>query len=190
MATENQEVEENLDLPEVQEGEDDTTDYKAEAIKLREKAIAQRERTKELKAQLKTFTEKKVEAKLENKSESNDLDSGQKALMVAYGLKTKAEQALAQAYKLRTGDDVDTLMEDDIFQGKLAKLRETAASSQASAATAGGRTSAPAQDSVDFHLEKYESGQVKLEDMPFEMREQVLEKALKKQANASKFVFN
>src|ERR1700752_1822811 len=47
------EVEENLDLPEVKEGQEDTTDWKAEAQKLREKAIAQRERTKSLKDQLK-----------------------------------------------------------------------------------------------------------------------------------------
>lgn len=45
-------VEESLDLPEVIEGEEDTTDYKAEALKLRDKAIAQRERTKVLKREI------------------------------------------------------------------------------------------------------------------------------------------
>ena len=43
------EVEETLDLPVVNEGEDDTTDWKAEATKLQNKAISQRERTKTLK---------------------------------------------------------------------------------------------------------------------------------------------
>ena len=63
MADENQkneEVEETLDLPEVQEGEEDTTDWKSEAQKLREKAIAQRERTKALKEQLKEAKEKEL----------------------------------------------------------------------------------------------------------------------------------
>lgn len=45
-------VEENLDLPEVTEGEEDATDWKAEAQKLQNKAIAQRERTKALKKEL------------------------------------------------------------------------------------------------------------------------------------------
>ena len=55
METKNEEVvevEENLDLPAVDEGEDDTTDWKAEAEKLQHKAISQRERTKTLKKEL------------------------------------------------------------------------------------------------------------------------------------------
>src|SRR3990167_11190875 len=47
-----EEVEEILDLPEIKEGEDDTTDWKAEAEKLQHKAISQRERTKTIKKEL------------------------------------------------------------------------------------------------------------------------------------------
>src|SRR3990167_4304082 len=53
------EVEENLDLPEVKEGEEDTTDWKAEATKLKEKAIRQRETTKTLKQQVKDLEQYK-----------------------------------------------------------------------------------------------------------------------------------
>lgn len=55
MATNNEdevEVEESLDLPVVEEGEEDLTDWKVEAQKLRDKAIASKERAKSLRDKL------------------------------------------------------------------------------------------------------------------------------------------
>ena len=69
-----EEVEVNLDLPEIKEGEEDTTDWKAEATKLREKAIAQRERTKALKDQLKALTPAEKRAEInQSKPDENQL---------------------------------------------------------------------------------------------------------------------
>jgi len=185
------EVEENLDLPEVKEGETDTTDWKAEAETLREKAIKQRERTKELKAQLKALTpaEKKAEAKSENKSESRDLDSGDKALLVAYGVKGSDEIALAKAFMQRTGEDIDTLIGDDIFQAKLGALREAKASQKAIPSGTKRSVTSP-KDSVDYHLEKYENGSMQLSEMPFSMRAKVLDAKMKKIKDENTFNFS
>ena len=81
------EVEENLDLPETKEGEEDTTDWKAEAQKLREKAIGQRERTKTLNAKIKELETKVPKAEPENKpAQSNEPDYGKMAYLHARGL--------------------------------------------------------------------------------------------------------
>lgn len=85
MAEEKNEVEESLDLPEVKEGEEDATDWKAEAQKLRDKAIAQRERTKAIKAELKE-AKSKLEAKPEPAPQSNEPDYGKLAYLHARGL--------------------------------------------------------------------------------------------------------
>lgn len=69
--------EENLDLPQVKEGEEDTTDWKAEATKLREKAIAQRERTKTLREQVKKYEEEKAKPP----ETSNEPDYGRIAFL-------------------------------------------------------------------------------------------------------------
>lgn len=79
MEKENQEgveVEENFDLPEVKEGEEDTTDWKAETQKLREKAISQRERTKTLKQELKD-AKKAVEIVASTKDVSKPTKTGE-----------------------------------------------------------------------------------------------------------------
>jgi hypothetical protein len=179
------EVEETLDLPEeTKEGEEDTTDWKAEAQKLQAKAIKQRESTKELKARLKELTpaEKKAEAK------SGDLDNGQKALLVAYGVKGPDEIALAKSWMQRTGDDIDVLIGDDIFTAKLNALREAKATQQAIPSGTKRSTNSP-KDSVDYHLEKYENGTMPLNEMDFEMRSKVLTAKLEKDKKASKFNF-
>lgn len=181
-------VEEALDLPaDAGEGEEDTTDWKAEAQKLQAKAIKQREATKELKAKLKELTpaEKKVEA---DQAKSNELDSGSKALLVAYGIKGKDEHTLAQDYMRRTGQDVDSLVEDDIFQAKLGKLREAKATAQATP-TATKRSTGSTKDDVDYWSEKYQSGTA-LNEIPDHLQMKVLNARLEKEKQTSKFTKN
>ena len=76
MIQENQEqevVEENFDLPQVEEGQEDSTDWKVEAEKLKEKAIRQRENTKSLKAQIKELEKPKPQDKKEEKKSDTEL---------------------------------------------------------------------------------------------------------------------
>lgn len=181
-------VEETLDLPaEAAEGEADTTDWKAEAQKLQAKAIKQREATKELKAKLKEFAPevKKPEAP---QAKSDELDSGSKALLVAYGIKGKDEIALAQSYMQRTGEDIDTVIEDDIFQAKLSKLREVKASTLA-VPGATKRSGSGAKDDLDYWSEKYESGTA-LNDIPDNLQMKVLNAKLDRDKQTSKFTKN
>ncbi len=181
------EVEEALDLPEVEEGQEDTTDWKAEAKSLQAKAIKQRENTKALKAKIKELTpaEKKAEA---NQAQSNELDSGSKALLVAYGIKGKDEIALAQSYMQRTGEDIDAVVEDDIFQAKLSKLREAKATAQAVPSGTKRPGSTP-KDDVDFWSEKYNSG-TPLNEIPENLQMKVLNAKIDSEKKSSRFTKN
>lgn len=174
------EVEEVLDLPEIAEGEEDTTDWKAEAKKLQEKAIKQRERTKELKAKLKEQTpaEKKAEAKLENKP-SGELDSGQIALLRVDGIKGTEELALVKEY-LASGKELLDVMENKHFINDLADLREAKASKDA--IPSGTKRSAPVtRDNVEFWANK------PFDEVPSEMKQKVLNAKLKSQGEGGKF---
>lgn len=185
-----QDVVAETETEEVEEVEEtDTTDWKAEALKAQ--GIAKR---------LKTKLEKARETKSETKPEkaeaqttvkkSEDLDYGQKAYLKSMlDIKGADELALVRQWKDRTGDELDSLVEDEIFLAKLGKLREAKATAQA-VPSGSKRATVPVKDSVDYHLEKYESGQMKLSEMPFDMRKQVLEKALAKKTANDKFVFN
>lgn len=181
-------VEETLDLPaDAAEGEEDTTDWKAEAKKLQEKAIKQRESTKALKAKIKELTpaEKKAEAA---QAQSSELDAGSKALLVAYGIKGKDELALAQSYMQRTGEDIDAVIEDDIFQAKLSKLREAKATAQA-VPSATKRSGNGTKDDLDYWGEKYASG-TPLNDIPENLQMKVLNARLDREKQTSKFTKN
>jgi len=143
---------------------------------------------KELKDLRKSAKESKETKETPEKTEPNELSSGDKALLVAYGVKGKEEQALAQSYMRRTGDDIDSLIEDDIFQAKLAKLREAKAS-QIATPSGTKRSTVSTKDDVDYHVEQHLSGKMKLEDMPFEMRTKVVNKMVEDRQREQNFNF-
>ncbi len=177
-------VEETLDLPTVVDGEEDLTDWKAEATKLQEKAIKQRQATKELKAKLKELTpaEKKQET---IQAKSGELDNGDKALLVAYGVKTPDEIALAKTWMKRTGDDIDVMISDDIFNAKLTALRE--ARDVAKATPSGSkRTGNTVKDTAEYWTQKYLDG-TELNELPREFRMKAIQAKTKGQANGKMF---
>lgn len=74
------------------------------------------------------------EAKPDVKSDAskpNELDYGQKAFLKTYGIQGSDELALVKTFQSRTGDDLDTIVSDDIFQGKLNALRQARESANA-----------------------------------------------------------
>lgn len=179
------EVEENLELPqEVEEGQEDTTDWKAEAKKLQEKAIKQREKTKELKAKVKELTpaEKKAEANTEKKS--GDLDSGQLALLRTDGIKGKEEIALVKEY-LASGKDLLDIMENKHFLNDLSDLREAKATMEATP-TGTNRTAGSSKNTVEYWSEKYSNGTSLLE-VPQQFRDKVLDARVTKEKDSSMF---
>ena len=121
------EVEENLDLPEVQEGEDDTTDWKAEAQKLRDKAISQRERTKTLKKDL-ADARKAVGVVAGSKEtpsqpKTGELDETQLDYLDLKGITDSEDIAVIQKVIQKTGQTVREALKDEYVITKLASLK-------------------------------------------------------------------
>lgn len=190
MSDKNQEaeVEEALDLPEeTKEGEEDTTDWKAEARKLQEKAIKQRERTKELKSQLKALTpaEKKQEA---DQGKSNDLDYGQKAYLKSYGVSGSDELALVKEFMANTGKSLDEVVDNKYFTNSLNELRDMRATRDA-VPTGNKRSGVSSKDSVEYWSEKYQSGTA-LNEIPEDMQMKVLNLRMDKEKSKTRFSSN
>lgn len=176
------EVEETLDLPEVEEGEEDTTDWKGEAQKLREKAIAQRERTK-AKNQRIAELEKAVEAVAATKKaptppKTGELDETQLDYLDLKGISDQDEIDLIQNVMQRTGQTVRNALKDDYIQDKLAKLR---ADKQVQEATPSStrRSGQSAGSSLELDVAKYEQSG-KLPD-DFERRSAVINAKVEKE---------
>ena len=124
------ETEESLDLPaDPTEGEEDTTDWKAEAQKLRDKAIAQRERTKSLKQQL-AETKKAVEIAVGSQKsppqpKTGELDETSLLWLEVKGIKTddSDELNLVEEWRKDSGKDVRAIYGSKAFQAELKTLR-------------------------------------------------------------------
>ena len=117
-------VEENLELPTVEEGEEDSTDYKAEALKLRDKAIAQRERTKALKKEL-ADTKKAVEiaagiTKEPTPVKTDELSETQLDYLDLKGVSDADDIAVIHKVMQRTGMTVRQALGDEYVTQKLA----------------------------------------------------------------------
>lgn len=186
-----QEVEETLELPEVEENsEADATDWRAEAEKLQQKAIRQREKTKELKAklaELETASASKPDPEREkgkdnkNKEKLNDFDYGEKAFLASYGIKDADERELVKTFMNRTGDDLDTIVSDEIFTAKLDKLREAKAVKDAIPVSSRRSSATDVKTAVDYWLDKPFS------DVPKDLRRDVLNKKLERDQQVAKF---
>ena len=193
MSTENEEdiVEVPAITPTADEEGNDTTDWKAlaeerQALAEKNHGIAQRfktklEKSKEVK-EPKTTPEPKVEPK------SNEVDYGLEAYFVAKGIPDEDIDFIHQSMK-DTGKEAKDLLGKNWFQAEL-KERQDARTSEKAIPKGTKRSSSGTQDSVEYHLEKYESGTMKLDEMPFEMRSKVLEKALERKEAAGKFNFS
>src|SRR3990167_2836029 len=125
----NHESEESFDLPEVKEGEDDSTDWKAEAIKLKEKAIRQRENTKTLKQQIKDLEQykPKPQDKIDTTKSDDELlkkvEKIEKMALRGAGLSHPDDVELAQVTAKKWGVDVTDILEDEDFKVKLERLQ-------------------------------------------------------------------
>lgn len=115
------EVEETLDLPEeVEEGEEDSTDWKAEAKKLQNKAISQREKTKGLKQKL-ADKDKAIEALAGTKAPvtAGDLDETQLDYLDLKGIGESEDIKVIEDIVKKTGMTVRQALKDEYVQSKL-----------------------------------------------------------------------
>ena len=188
MAEENdiQSEEETLDLPEAtDEGEVDETDWKAEAQKLQQKAIRQREKTKELKAQLAEKADVVEKKAVKTPEKPTDFDYGQKAFLKSYGIDGADERELVKSFMSRTGDDLDTVIGDDILQAKLTSLRNAKIAKEAVPANTG-RSAGSQGNKLDYWLAKY-SSTGNLNEVPKELQRDVLNARLQAEEQVRKF---
>lgn len=156
-------TEEATEDTQTEEVEEQGVEYwKAEALK--NKAILERNKGK------------KEEPKEEKKSDGFGYDV--KAYLKASGIKADEFDFVKEELK-QFGGDIDGLIDNDYFQAKLEKQR--AINKTADATPTGKRTGNSATDSTDYWLNK------PFEEVPKEMRRQVLAAKEKKEGSGSHF---
>ena len=172
MENENQDgldLEETLDLPEIEEGEEDTTDWKAEAQNLRDKAISQRERTKALKQQL-ADARKAVEVvagakKGNSQPVTGELDETQLDYLDLKGISDSDELSIIEKVIAKTGQTVRQALKDDYVISKLEALRadkEVKGATPSSTKRGGNNMT----NDVDYWFQKYDQDGRLPEGMP------------------------
>src|SRR3990167_10819834 len=175
------------DFEEIQES--DETDWKSETHKLREKAIRQRETTKELRDSLKEAQSKLTEFEksklpINEKKESSDYDNGRIANLKASGLKGKDELALFREYRKRFKDDIpdDDVLESSDFIGKLEGLRTT--KSNEAASNTGEGSSSPRKNTAAYYISQ---GVEPPADASFELRKEYVKLREKHEGSSGMF---
>ncbi len=127
----------------------DTTDWKALALK--NQGIAKRLKTKMEKSK-ETKVEPKTDAGKETKPEENTLL--EKAFLRSAGITDKEEVELALLTAKKWGISIDTLVDDEDFQGKLEKHRTTKANLAATSNIKGDKSGASAKESPAYWIAK------------------------------------
>lgn len=167
-ATNSQDEQENNqeDESQTQKPEDsqDETDWKAEALKY--KAILDRNKNK------------KSETK-ESAKKSNGLDYGAKAYLSANGIKGAKEFDFVETELKQSGQDLDSLLENDYFKSRLDKFRSLNKADEAT--PQGKRANGVPTDSVEYWLQK------PISEVPQDLRIKVVNAKLEK--DKSKGVF-
>lgn len=163
-------IDEEVESEEVEstEQEVEQTDWKAEALKY--KAILDRNKNKKP-------TEQKV-------NKSNDLDYGQKAFLVANGVKESDEMKLVKGVMQDTGKSLEDVLSSKYFQAELKEMRDLKASSNA--IPNGKRSGTASQDSVDYWIAKGELPPAS----DRELRQKVVNARIKKNDNKGVFYNN
>ena len=145
------------------ESKEEEKDWKAEALKY--KAILDRNKNK--------APEQKASKK------SDELDYGQKAFLASNGVKGSKEIDFVKAEMKKSGEELDSLLENEYFQSKLEKFR--ALNKTADATIRGKDSKGITTDSVEYWAQK------PIEDVPMDMRRAVVNHKLKQSQNKGKF---
>lgn len=148
--------------PDESKSNDDDKDWKAEALKY--KAILDRNK------------DKKPESK---SKKSEGLDYGQKAFLVANGIKGEDEIGLVEDAMKKTGDSLEGVMENPYFKAQLENVRELAKTKDAMPKDT--KLGGVPTDSVEYWMSK------PIEEVPSEMRIKVVNEKLRQ--SQSKGVF-
>lgn len=123
------------------------------------------------------------------KSEPSDFSHGEKALLRAIGIKGADELQLARDYIKRTGEDIDALEGDEIFQARLEKLRTTKANELAASTTNRGNQGANTKENPEYWLAKLGPNESVPLELPFELRQKIVA-ARRAQSKAGKMFYS
>ena len=123
--------------------------------------------------------EPKTEPKEIKSKKSDDLDYGQKAFLVANGVKGEAETKLVREAMRESGKTLEQVLESKYFQSELENMRELAKTKDAT--PTGRRTSNASVDSVEYWMSK------PIADVPKEMRIKVVNARLEKESGKGAF---
>lgn len=146
--------------------------------------------TRKAKQLAKKLGKKEDDAKPTKKASKDELDYGQKAYLNTEGIKGADEIELVKMWLSRTGDDLESIVSDEIFQSKLKSLRNKRTVEQAIPKT--GRRATTETYSEESNLEsQYLAGKIGLENIPDpSMRAKILNKRLAKEKGDSMFSSN
>ena len=142
-------------------------------------------RAKVAEAKNKDLSAKLAELEKSSKKSGGELDYGQKAFLTTQGIKGAKEFDFVKAELKASGQDLDTLLENDYFKSKLEKFRALAQTVDAT--PTGKRSSGVATESVDYWVAKAGNNTENLEEVPKDMRQKVVNAILAKEKNKGQF---
>lgn len=162
----NDEIEDVLEvpaLPQINEGEEDKTDYKEFARQQQEiaeknRGIAQRNKTRA--ERFKKLGEqpdgrKETKKSKDNVSKLGELDYAQKAFLAVNDIKNANEIKLVEDIIANTGKTLEEVLESKYFQAELKELRDIETTKQATP-PGSKRTGESALDTVEYWIAKGE----------------------------------
>ena len=144
-------------------------------------------RAERLRTKLGIKNDKVEPPKVAQSEKPNEFGYGEKAYLKAHGVSGSDELALVKAFQTRTGDDLDTLVSDDVFLGKLKSLRD-ARESQAATPRGKGRSGESSVTDIDLAVAKFkETGELPSD---FETRKKVVDKAVVEPTKSNNVLFS
>jgi hypothetical protein len=170
-----------------EEDESDDVDP-SERIKQLEADVAKYKRIAKRNANKPTESDSEEKEVPKNNKKPEDLDYGQKAFLRSWDIKGADEVALVKDWVRRTGEELDSIVEDDIFQSRLAKLREARASTEAVPKGKGRTQQTATVDDVSYWQAKIAAGQATMHDVPdVALRRKVLNARIEQEQRGNRF---
>lgn len=159
----------------------ETTDWKAKYEETQNKVEEMAGRLKRAETKLSKTETKPDKAP----SKSSELDYGQKAFLIANGVKGNEEVGLVKQIMENTGKTLDEVLESKYFQAELKDLRDAKAVAEA-IPNGTKRSGQSARDTVDYWIAK---GELPPADQR-ELRQQVVNARMKAETNKNIFTDN
>src|SRR3990167_1576872 len=169
------------DLPEIEEDQDDTTDWKTLALKNQGIAKRTQSKLKKLKLELEKVEAKPKIKEPEKTEKKQGFDYGEKAFLKASDV-TPDEFPLVEEFIKETGKTLDEVLENKYFRAEQKELREQKASADA-IPSGSKRSPKSSKDEVDYWLAK---GELPPADQP-ELRREYVNKKIKIKESGSPF---